>query len=58
MQCSLKLRDSSFAGHNQNLNTLEENNLLLDPAAPFEVNVKMFISINEIQIRSLFRSHW
>lgn len=56
--CSLDLRDSSFVGHNQNLNTLEENNLLLDPTAPFEVSVEMFISITEIQIRSLFHSQW
>lgn len=41
---------------NQDLNTLEENNWLLDPTAPFEVNVKVFISISEIQIRSLFHS--
>ena len=54
--CSLDLRESSFVGHNQNLNTLEENKLLLDPTAHFEVSVKMFISINKIQVRSLFHS--
>lgn len=47
---------SSFVRGNQDLNTLEGNNWLLDPTAPFEVNVKVFISISEIQIRSLFHS--
>lgn len=54
--CSLDPRDSGFVGHEQNSNALEENNLRLDPTAPFEVGVRMFISLNETQIRSLFRS--
>lgn len=43
-------------GHSQNLNTLEENILLLDPTAPFDDSVKILISINKIQNRSLFHS--